>query len=412
MTEQLRVIRGRYWTAVLFLCVTAAITDRAAAQTASLSLSGDSGAPGASVTLSVSLNSNGGTQPAALQWDFNYSTTDLSPASGTYYATGAAASAAGKSVTCNTVSAGDVRCLVAGINATAIGNGVVATVTFQIAAGTTATSSPVALVGASASDSSGHPVTITASGATVIINRPPPVLASLTCRPSSITAPATSTCTVALSGSVSSNTSVALSSSSGSVSVPASVTLASGASSATFTANAPAPVTTSGTAVLTASLNGVARTFTLTYVPAAALFVKTDTATQGTWKGVYGADGEAIANDSANYPTYAQVSFNGATPYTWTPSTTDVRALQKGAASDRIASVWYASTRFTIDVNLMDGNLHEVGLYCLDWDNTGRSETIDILDAVSGTVLDSRSVSAFSNGEWVLWNLSGHVTIR
>ena len=105
------------------------------AQTPSLFLSSGSGVPGASVTLSVSLNSNGGTAPAAVQWDFKYSTTDLSPASGTYYATGPAASAAGKSASCNAISAGDIRCIVAGISSTVIGNGVLATVTFQIASG-------------------------------------------------------------------------------------------------------------------------------------------------------------------------------------------------------------------------------------------------------------------------------------
>ena len=119
--------------------------DPAAAQTPSLSLSGGSGAPGATVTLGVSLSSNGGTQPASIQWDFGYSSTDLSPASGTYYATGAATSAAGKSATCNTISAGDIRCVVAGINTTAIGNCVIASVTFQIAAGTTDTSTAVML---------------------------------------------------------------------------------------------------------------------------------------------------------------------------------------------------------------------------------------------------------------------------
>jgi hypothetical protein len=146
-------------------------------------------------------------------------------------------------------------------------------------------------------------------------------------------------------------------------------------------------------------------------VPAAASFVETDTTTQGTWKSVYGASGEAIPNDSANYPAYAQVSFTGATPFNWAASTTDVRALQKAAASGRIASAWYTTTNFTIDLNLMDGNPHQIGIYCLDWD-TGRTETVDILDATSGSVLDTRSVSSFANGQWLLWNLSGHVTIR
>jgi uncharacterized repeat protein (TIGR01451 family) len=72
---------------------------------------------------------------------------------------------------------------------------------------------------------------------------------------------------------------------------------------------------------------------------AMAAFIKTDTTTQGTWKSVYGADGEAINGDTTSYPSYAQVSFSGQNPFVWTASTADVRGLQKFAAADRIASV-------------------------------------------------------------------------
>ena len=145
-------------------------------------------------------------------------------------------------------------------------------------------------------------------------------------------------------------------------------------------------------------------------VQASATFVKFDSTTQGTWKGVYGSNGWAIANDSTNFPTYAQVNFNGETAYSWASSTTDLRALESGMTSGRVASTWYGST-FSIDINLTDGNAHQVGLYALDWDNQGRAETISVTDATSGAVLDSRSISGFSNGEWLVWNLTGHVTI-
>ena len=60
-------------------------------------------------------------------------------------------------------------------------------------------------------------------------------------------------------------------------------------------------------------------------------------------------------------------------------------ALQKAAGPDWLASTWYATTSFTIDVQITDGNTHQVGLYCLDWDG-GRAEVIDVLDGVSGAV--------------------------
>jgi hypothetical protein len=89
-----------------------------------------------------------------------------------------------------------------------------------------------------------------------------------------------------------------------------------------------------------------------------------------------------------------------------------VRALQKALTSDRIAATWYAETFFDIDINLTDGLPHQVGIYCLDWDTTTRSQRIDVLDAVTNALLDTRNVTGFSNGQYLLWNISGHVKLR
>ena len=111
-------------------------------------------------------------------------------------------------------------------------------------------------------------------------------------------------------------------------------------------------------------------------------------------------------------PAYAQVTFSGNNPYTWLSSTSDVRALQKAAVSDRIASTWYTYSNMTIDINLTDGNTHPVALYMLDWDGSSRAERVDVLDAISQAVLDTQTVSGFHNGEYLVWNLHGHVTLR
>ena len=146
---------------------------------------------------------------------------------------------------------------------------------------------------------------------------------------------------------------------------------------------------------------------------ATAAFIKTDTTTQGTWKGIYGADGAAINGDATSYPSYAQVTFSGQNPFVWTPSTVDVRGLQKFAATDRIASGWYAWSTMSIEVNLTDGNTHQVALYCLDWDGGGsRAERIDVLDAATNAVLDTRSISGFQGGQYLVWNLKGDVKLK
>ena len=46
---------------------------------------------------------------------------------------------------------------------------------------------------------------------------------------------------------------------------------------------------------------------------------------------------------------------------------------------------------------------HLLALYAADWDGYGggRSERIDLIDAGTGTVLDSRTLSTFPNGEYL-----------
>jgi hypothetical protein len=143
----------------------------------------------------------------------------------------------------------------------------------------------------------------------------------------------------------------------------------------------------------------------------AAAFVRTDTSTQGTWKTAYGVDGFNIAGQATSYPAYAQVSFNQSSAI-WAGSTGDQRALQKSGASDRIAGTWYSWAPFSIDLNLTDGQAHQVALYFLDWDSTTRAETVEVLDAGTGALLDSRSISGFNSGLYLVWNITGHALIR
>ncbi len=147
-------------------------------------------------------------------------------------------------------------------------------------------------------------------------------------------------------------------------------------------------------------------------VQPAATFVKLDTAPTGTWVGNYGQDGFIIPNDATSLPAYA--TFNTtATPYTWLANTTDPRGLLINPTSTaRIASTYYTSTSMTFDVNLTDGNVHQVALYCLDLETTARTETISILNASTNAVLSSQPMSNFHNGVYAVWNLQGHVTIQ
>jgi hypothetical protein len=143
-----------------------------------------------------------------------------------------------------------------------------------------------------------------------------------------------------------------------------------------------------------------------------ASFVKKDTTTQGNWIGAYGSKGYDIEGDSPSLPTYASVGFSGASTYTWASSTSDVRALQNPGGSGRAATTWFSLTNFTINVNLTDGLVHDLSLYALDWDKLGRSEQIQIINASTGTVLDTESISSFSGGDYLEWAVSGNIQVK
>ena len=149
-----------------------------------------------------------------------------------------------------------------------------------------------------------------------------------------------------------------------------------------------------------------------TNTTSAAQFVKIDSTTQGSWKGIYGADGHLVLGDSAMYPAYVSLTPNAQSFWTWASSTSDVRGLQKFTAADRIEATWYSGTIFSLDLNLTDGQPHRVAFYALDFENAGRAQTVTILDAQTSAVLDTRSLSSFSGGQYLVWNLQGHVIVR
>ncbi len=86
--------------------------------------------------------------------------------------------------------------------------------------------------------------------------------------------------------------------------------------------------------------------------------------------------------------------------------------MQVPGSSNRVAAVWYSATNFTVDVNLGDGKVHPtLELYFDDWDNKARARAIRISDAGTGKVLDTETISSFSNGLYLDWKVSGNLLI-
>ncbi len=138
-------------------------------------------------------------------------------------------------------------------------------------------------------------------------------------------------------------------------------------------------------------------------------FVTVDKTTKGAWKSVYGAEGHNTIGDVVQYPSFAQVNISGSSFSTWAASTSDVRALQKLNGVDRIAARSESNSFLTIDVNLTDGLTHRVALYGLDWDGNNRSQRVDVIDWATNTLIESRTLSQFNGGHYLVWDIRGRV---
>jgi ELWxxDGT repeat protein len=147
---------------------------------------------------------------------------------------------------------------------------------------------------------------------------------------------------------------------------------------------------------------------------ATATFLDTDTTTHGTFLQTYGFDGFITPNENA-LPPDVQFSTENASTYDWAPVTNDVRALQEdypmSANPFRDAPCYYSASQFSLDLNLTDGLTHQVALYLVDYDNLGRSETVQVSDAISGQVLSTQNVNNFAGGKWLVYSMTGDVKI-
>ena len=215
---------------------------------ASLKLS-SAGAQSGSMMVNIVLSSAAGSEPAALEWTLAYPTANVTQVA---FAPGAQATAASKSVTCNSVS-GSETCVLEGNNANKILNGVVATATLKLSSSTSGTPTGVLLTQALGASPAATAIPVSTSGSVQIV----PVVQSLKCSPSSVAAPGSTTCTVTLSAVPSPGTVVSLGAAATGITVssPASLTMPSGQTVATYAVSVGA-ATSSATVNVTASLNG------------------------------------------------------------------------------------------------------------------------------------------------------------
>ena len=143
-----------------------------------------------------------------------------------------------------------------------------------------------------------------------------------------------------------------------------------------------------------------------------ATFVGIDDATKGAWKQRYGSDGYVVIGAGRSLPSYVELHYVNGAERVWLPKTMDVQALQEPTGDGRVAAQRAAGLHEIIDLNITDGNSHDVALYMVDWDRAGRWAAVDVIDPGTRKLLDSRNVTSFGSGRYLKYRASGHIQFR
>ncbi len=218
----------------------------------SLSLSSGVAASDGTVSLNLTLNSPAGSEPAALQWTVTYPSANVTAIAAT---AAAGATSANKSLSCNGGS-GTLTCVLYGMNADPIANGVAATLKLNMAAGVSSTA--IGLANAIGASAAGDAISVTTIGGTVTggSNLTSPAISRLSCSPTSLGPSAQSTCTVALANAApTGGATVSLTNSNATLTAPSSVLVPATATTATFNITT-AAIPSDQSATLKATYNG------------------------------------------------------------------------------------------------------------------------------------------------------------
>ena len=137
-----------------------------------------------------------------------------------------------------------------------------------------------------------------------------------------------------------------------------------------------------------------------------------DTATQGTWQGVYGTDGYILAAfdgggasgaDRSSLPSYiSSYTVNGLDRWNWATGTSDPYDLQPPSGSLRNIGCWYTAGSGTITLVPSQSRIFYLRVYLRDYENTGRWDNLSFTGAgLTGT--DSIECTA---GKWITYTVT------
>lgn len=198
--------------------------------------------------------------------------------------------------------------------------------------------------------------------------------------------------------------------------VDKSVTWSSADTAGKFTAlsyvQGAAPMVVRATSVADPSVSGQA---TVTLIGNSAVLVNQDTATKGKWKILYGTRGWLMARQPANFsslPPFIDTVSPTPPAFTYAPPAGDLRPLDLPTGAGTIASVWHDPTLFRININCNDFAIHQIAVYCVDYQNAGIQQTVEIWDGETNAVLSTTLVKNLATlPVYLVWNITGRVSL-
>ena len=171
----------------------------------------------------------------------------------------------------------------------------------------------------------------------------------------------------------------------------------------------------------------------------AGRFIKQDSSTQGNWGGVYGKEGYALCNydgtstpkvttDRRSLPSYVSsltyYMYGGEgkpNARLWAPGSGDVRALAPDSTnkSPRNAAGLYTAdpqpcrNNMTFEVGIHGTHNYQIALYFVDWDNNGRRQAVEMMDAATlNLIAPVKVVKNFKDGAYLVYAYDKSVKFR
>jgi predicted phage tail protein len=145
-------------------------------------------------------------------------------------------------------------------------------------------------------------------------------------------------------------------------------------------------------------------------VQASVNFVRIDDQTSGLWPLEFGADGTWIASQSSDLPAGIGVTVLPETPVVWAAGSSEARALIGTGGTNRVAAGW-SGAPLTLNLSIPRGTPRQIAMYFVDWHRTGASQQVSIRDATTGTNLATRSIEAFGDGKYLVYDIEGNVVV-